>query len=106
MCTFSVLWGSEMLCAYLYVPPICASMHDTCMTPDVEFTVFKIFFYEIFIMLVSKFITKTIFLKSSDTNLEFNLVVKILLVVRTCLRTICIIYNKICSNRINLEFNT
>ena len=28
-----------MLCAHLYVPPICAGMRDTCINPDVEFTV-------------------------------------------------------------------
>ena len=35
-------------------------MRDTCMNPDVEFTVSKIvFYYEILIMLGIKFITKT-----------------------------------------------
>ena len=68
MCTFSVFWGSEMLCAHLY-----ASMRNACMNPDVEFTVFKILFYETFIIL-----NKNIFLQSSDTNLESNLVVKTL----------------------------
>ena len=76
------LW-SEMLCARLYVPPICASMN-----PNVEFIVFvqRAKFYEILIMLVIKY------LQGSDTNLEFNLVVKTLLVVRTCVQTICNIY--------------
>ena len=49
-----------------------ASMRDMCMNPDVEFTVFKIVFYEILIMLGIKLITKTYFLQGSDTNLEFN----------------------------------
>ena len=35
----------------------------TCMNPDVEFTVFKIVYYEILIMLGIKLITKTEFLK-------------------------------------------
>ena len=48
-----------MFCAQLYVPPICAGMGDTCMYPDVEFTVFTIVFVEILIMLGIKFITKT-----------------------------------------------
>ena len=40
------------------------------MNPDVEFTVIKIVFYEILIMLGIKFLTKTIFLQDYDTNLE------------------------------------
>ena len=45
MCIFSVfVYGPEMLC----VPPIRAGMRDTCMNSDVEFTAFKIVFYEFF----------------------------------------------------------
>ena len=44
-----------MLCAHLYVPPSRACMRDTCMNPDVEFTMF----YEILNMLGIKFTTKT-----------------------------------------------
>ena len=54
----------------IYVPPICECI--TCMNPDVEFTVSKIVFYEILIMLGIKFITKTELFTSSDTNLEYN----------------------------------
>ena len=53
-----VYW-SEMLCAHLYVPPIRAGMRDMCMNPAVEFTMFRIVFYEILTMLGMKFITKT-----------------------------------------------
>ena len=62
-----------MQCAYLYLPPIRVGMRDTCINyPDVEFTVIKILFYEILIMLRIKFITKTnFFLQVSDANLEF-----------------------------------
>ena len=60
----------ELLCTHLYVPPIHAGMRDTCMNPDVEFTVFKIVFSEILSML---WITKTyFFLQESHTNLELN----------------------------------
>ena len=42
--------------------PIRVGVRDTCMNyPDVEFTVIKILFYEILIMLGIKFITKTDF---------------------------------------------
>ena len=60
-----------MLCAHLYAPPIRLGMRDTCMNPDVEFTVIKIVIYEILIMLEIKFITETEFLQGFDTNLEF-----------------------------------
>ena len=45
---------------YMYVPPIRADTRSirTRMNPDVEFTVFRIVFYEILIMLGIKFITK------------------------------------------------
>ena len=42
------------------------------MNPYVEFTVSKIVFYEILIMLGIKFIAKTELFTSSDTNLEFD----------------------------------
>ena len=57
-----------MLFAHLHVTPI----RDTCMNPDVEYTVFKIVFYEILNKLGIKFIIKTEFLHDSYTNLEFN----------------------------------
>ena len=40
-----------MLCAHVYIPPIPACMWDTCMNPDnadIDFTVSKIVFYDIF----------------------------------------------------------
>ena len=58
---FLCLLVRNAVCACLYLPPIRAGMRDTCMNPDVEFTVFKIVFYEILIMLGIKFITKTDF---------------------------------------------
>ena len=59
--------------AHLHVPPICAGMCDMCVNPDVEFTVFKIVFYEILILLRINFITKKQNVsQGSDTNLEFN----------------------------------
>ena len=62
MCTFAC-----------HVPPIRSGMHDTCMNPDVEITVFKILFYEILIMLGIKFIIKKqMCLQGFDTNLELN----------------------------------
>ena len=42
---FSVFIGQNF-----YVPLIRAGMRDTCMNPDVEFTVFKIVFFEILII--------------------------------------------------------
>ena len=57
-----------MLFAHLHVPLI----RDTCMNPDVEYTVFKIVFYEILNMIWIKFIIKTEFLQGCYTNLEFN----------------------------------
>ena len=71
MCTFFSVYWSEILC--LDVPPILASMRDTCMNPDVEITVFKTVFHGMFITLGIKFITKTkTFLQGSNTNLESN----------------------------------
>ena len=45
---FCVYW-LEMLCAHFYVPLIREGMRDTCMNPGVEFTVFKLVFFEILI---------------------------------------------------------
>ena len=63
LCLFLLcLLVRNAVCACLYLPPIRAGMRDTCMNPDVEFavfTVFKIVFYQIFIMPWIKFITKT-----------------------------------------------
>ena len=50
----------------------CNADSRTCMNPDVEYTVFKIVFYEILNTLGIKFIIKTEFLQDSYTNLEFN----------------------------------
>ena len=61
-----------MLCAHVYVPPIRADTRYKCMNPDVEFTVSKIVFYEILIMLRIKLKKKKNCLQGSDTNLEFN----------------------------------
>ena len=69
---FSVFW-SKILYSHFYVPPIRAVMPDSCMNTDVELTVFKIVFYEILIMHVIKFITKTYVSQGSDTNLEMNI---------------------------------
>ena len=43
MCIFSVFIGQKC-CVYtcIQVPPICASMRDTCMNPEVEFTVYRV----------------------------------------------------------------
>ena len=57
---FCVCW-SEMLCAHVYVPPIRADTRYKCMNPDVEFTVSKIVFYEILIMLRIKLKKKELF---------------------------------------------
>ena len=62
------VYCSEMLCAHLYLPPICVGMRDKCMNYlDVEFTAIKILFLEMLIMLGIKFITKTEFF----TRVEF-----------------------------------
>ena len=58
MCIFLCVYWLEMLYAHLYVPPILACMPNTCMNPDLEFTVFKIVYFKILIMLGIKFITK------------------------------------------------
>ena len=62
----SFMWGlsvfiGQKCCvhAHLHVPPIRAGMRDTCMNPDVEFTVFRIVFYEILVLLGINFITKS-----------------------------------------------
>ena len=60
MCTFSEFTGQKR-CVHtdLYVPAIRARMSDMCMNyPDVEFTMFKIVFCEILIMLGIKFVAK------------------------------------------------
>ena len=57
ICTFSVFW----LSTHLYVPPICASIRDTRMNPDVKFIAFKILFHEILIMLGIQVYNKNIF---------------------------------------------
>ena len=63
LCVFFLcLWARNAVCTMLYVPLIRAGMRDTCMKPDVEFTVFTVFkivFYQILIMPWIKFITKT-----------------------------------------------
>ena len=63
-----------MLCVHtcMYGRFVQVHMRDTCMNFEVDFTVFKIVFYENWIMLGIKFITKTGFFKGSDANLEFN----------------------------------
>ena len=49
LCVFFLcLWARNAVCTMLCVPPIRAGMRNTCMNSDVEFTVFKIVFYEIF----------------------------------------------------------
>ena len=61
MCTFSEFTGQKR-CVHtdLYVPAIRARMSDMCMNyPDVEFTMFKIVFCEILIMLGINLTTKT-----------------------------------------------
>ena len=55
LCIFSVLIGQK--CCVHTCMDLCKYEH-TCMNPDVLFTVFKIVFYEILIMLENKFITK------------------------------------------------
>ena len=60
ICIFSVFIGQKCCVhAHLHVPPIRAGMRDTCMNPVVEFTVFRIVFYEILVLLGINFITKT-----------------------------------------------
>ena len=57
MCFILCVYWSEMLCAHMYMfPPNRAGMCDACMNPDVVFTVFKIVFCVMFIMLWIKFI--------------------------------------------------
>ena len=45
--------------SYVFIGQKYVCTADTCMNPDVEFTVFKIVFYKILIMLGINFITKT-----------------------------------------------
>ena len=45
LCLYFCVYWLEMMCAYLYIPPIRAGIRNTCMNPGVEFTVFKIVFY-------------------------------------------------------------
>ena len=47
LCVFLCVYWSKMLCAHLNVPPIRASMRDTCMNPYIEYKMFKIVFNEI-----------------------------------------------------------
>ena len=57
MCIFCVYWLKKLF-AQLHVPPIRASMRDTCMNPDVEFAVSEFVFDELMIMLWINFQSK------------------------------------------------
>ena len=56
MCFFLCLLVRNAMCTFVIVPPIRVGMRDACMNPDVVFTVFKIVFCVMFIMLGLKFI--------------------------------------------------
>ena len=72
ICIFSVFVGQKCcVTAALHVPPIRAGMRDTCMNPDVEFTVFSIVFHELLVLL-SILKQKQNILQGSYTILEFN----------------------------------
>lgn len=66
MCIFFCVFWSELLCAQLYVPPICVGMRIACINPHVVFKLLKIVFCVKFIMLMKTWDIATMWAELSE----------------------------------------